>query len=165
MKQPIKNFIIVSVLIIFNFFSFLQVYASREIVTQLQQELLNFIQIQDELSNSSKETKPYTRRMKYLAKRLNLLVLFALPEQCKKSSARLIVNIGKEITKLENKQCQMELMSIVKPLNISSRCISSEVLNNYLPLINDSFQNIKTISIADKELNDLPDICESHGGQ
>lgn len=168
LKTQIKNCIVIYVLIILNSYSFLPVYASRETVTQLQQELLDFIQIQNELISSSKEAKPYARRMKYLAKRLNLLVLFTVPEKCKKSSAQLIVNIEKEIAKLENKKCQnesVELMSVTLPLNFSSRCISSEVLNNYLPLLNASFQNIKTISTTDEELNNLPDICESRGEQ
>ena len=165
-KAQIKNCIVVFILIKMSFCFALPTYASQELINQLQQGLLQLIQIQDELIDKSKEAKPYARRIKYLARRLNLLVLFALPNKCKRGTKQAISGIEKSIVKLEHNKCQMQLTGSVlatESLNLSNRCIPGDILSTYLPLINDSFQSVKSIFLVDEGINSVPDICENQG--
>ena len=145
-KAQIKNCIVVFILINMSFYFTLPTYASQELINQLQQGLLQLIQIQDELMDKSKEAKPYARRIKYLARRLNLLVLFALPDKCKRGTKQAISGIEKSIVKLEN-----------------NKGIPGDILSTYLPLINDSFQSVKSIFLVDEGIDSVPDICENQG--
>ena len=145
-KAQIKHCIVVFILIKMSFCFALPTYASQELINQLQQGLLQLIQIQDELIDKSKEAKPYARRIKHLARRLNLLVLFALPNKCKRGTKQIISGIEKSIAKLEN-----------------NKGIPGDILSTYLPLIKDSFQSVKSIFLVDEGIDNVPDICENQG--
>ncbi len=141
----------------------LPTYSNTKLITKVQQDLLVLTELQDELALQAKPVKLYTRKIKFLAKRLNLLILFTLPAKCKQSSKSTILRIENTIKKLDNVRCKPSpgtSSGNIKTLSLPPNCLPSSILDNYLPQINVQIQDIKSVFLIDDNANNIPDICD-----
>lgn len=170
MKRKIAAFLLV---VVFNFSNILQVLALPPpedfpclccpiegfridcippdflLAEDLEIAIGKFSQALKELSKSSKVSLPITFRMNSLLKKIkNVLRLDA--NKCGDLVNVSLSRIESLFNKLQNKKC---------PSGHLQKCIEEEVLNQFLPSIQESLDQLKSILNIDDDDTGIPDVC------
>ncbi|MBI3591620.1 MAG: hypothetical protein HY094_09635 [Candidatus Melainabacteria bacterium] len=130
------------------------------IVVQLQEALNDLDSLQIDLKQESKEARTIAKRIRFLVGKINGVVLFAQPNNCKKIGLIYISQLEKTILRFDNKRCNN--FSLRKyTVSRANACISGEVIDNFSPKLQESFQKVKSIFQIDENGDNIPDICET----
>ncbi|OGI19712.1 MAG: hypothetical protein A3B68_04970 [Candidatus Melainabacteria bacterium RIFCSPHIGHO2_02_FULL_34_12] len=159
-----RRFFIVCLVVLLSDFS--QAFAAESIsplLPQLQENLLELDNARSELEKASPRARPITKRINFLIKRINLVVTFGFPAKCEKKTSENIIRLKRQLTKLEMKKCKSKNSEIIlrnRDLKFTFKCITEDIINDYLPRLQESLENVKSVFLIDENNNDMPDICE-----
>ena len=103
-----------------------------------------------EFNQASKYARPSTSRINSLLKKVNRSL--NLPaSQCNKLLKQIITRLDAEIIKIGTRTCSMDMTM--------KGCISPDVTSEFIPRLQESIDEIKTILQTDDDETGIPDIC------
>ena len=152
--------IFVLLIVIFHIYNFGSVLAqevasegfNNTLTPRLQESLASLIDTQKEFSQAVPKLGKITKRINYLAKRINLFVVFGTKNKCASGTRTLVNKLESIILRLEKKQCT--------DTSGTTKCIDSVTFEKFYPNIRQSLYEAKNIVQVDENKNNIADVCE-----
>lgn len=108
-----------------------------------------------DLRKASKFARPITSEIKFLLKEITKALNFH-EEACKEKGIDAVVKLNAVISKLQSKQCrEVEFRSVGQ-----TKCIPGDVIEEFLPKLQFSYEKISAHFQTDDNANLIPDLCE-----
>ena len=125
---------------------------NNTLTPRLQESLASLIDTQKEFSQAVPKLGKVTKRIHYLAARINLFVVFATRHKCASGTKTIVSKLESIILRLEKKQCT--------DTSGTTKCIDSVTFEKFYPNIRQSFYEAKNIVQVDENKNNITDVCE-----
>lgn len=117
----------------------------------LNESLSNIYDTQFVLSQNSKQSIPYTKKIKKALSGFDSFISKNKSTSCEPEFKSLTLKLSSAISSLENKRCVQKK---------SSSCIDSTILDRFLPTLNQSLSQIQHSLSLDLNTNNVLDVCE-----
>lgn len=119
---------------------------------QIEEALAGLSRASNELVQASKFARPILSRIDFLIKKIRqALNLNSQANRCKKTISASIDRLDSLIKKLGGKSCS---------IYVKSSCIPDEIINEFLPLLEESTEDLRSTFQIDDDENGIPDICD-----
>lgn len=102
-----------------------------------------------ELSDASAYARPISRKITALLKRFEAALGFQTT-RCKSLLESGVARLETEISRLQSKACSE---------SVTTGCVPPDVVTEFVPKLQESLQEIKTVLDTDDDGNDVPDLC------
>lgn len=123
---------------------------SSTLKESLNESLSSIYDAQFVLSQNSKQSIPYTKKIKKALSGFDLFIAKSKSDSCDLEFKNLTLKLSAAINSLENKKCIQKKVS----------CIDSAILDRFLPSLKQSLGQIQDSLGLDLNTNSILDICE-----